>query len=132
MAPSLSRDTVESIANETIQSYIKGSSFIDTVRQAVKYAVQEKLNEFINRIEINESKILDLESHLGKREKEITELKSVIETQQNTLDTVERAVNNQEQYSRRKGPISLAETSPRLPRPRLISRGDSGDSGDQK
>ena len=29
-----------------------------------------------------------------------------------------------------KGPISLAETSPRLPR--LISRGDSGDSGDQK
>ena len=101
MAPSLSRDTVESIANETIQRYITGSSFIDIVRQAVKDAVQEKLNEFINRIEINESNILDLESRLGKREKEITELKSVIETQQNTLDTVERAVNNQEQYSRR-------------------------------
>ena len=29
-----------------------------------------------------------------------------------------------------KGPISLAETSPRLPQ--LISRGNSGDSGDQK
>ena len=97
----MSRDTVESIANETIQSYITGSSLIETVRQAVKDAVQEKLNEFINRIEINESKILDLESRLGKREKEITKLKSVIDTQQNTLDTVERAVNNQEQYSRR-------------------------------
>ena len=54
MAPSLSRDTVESIANESIQSYITGSSFIDTVRQAVKDAVQEKLNEYINRIEANE------------------------------------------------------------------------------
>ena len=32
--------------------------------------------------------------------------------------------------SRPKGPISLAETSPRLPR--LISCGNSGDSGDQK
>ena len=46
----LSRDTVESIANETIQSYIKGSPFIDTVRQAVKDDVQEKMNEFINPI----------------------------------------------------------------------------------
>ena len=68
MAPSLSRDTVESIANETIQSYITGSSFTDTVRQAAKDAVQEKLNEYINRIEANQkSWIWNLVLASGKR-----------------------------------------------------------------
>ena len=44
--------------------------------------------------------IWNLVSASGKR-KSLNCSKSVIDTQQNTLDTVERAVNNQEQYSRR-------------------------------
>ena len=101
MAPSSSRDSIAPIVNEAIQRYIKGSSFIDAIRTAVKEAVHEELNDIIHRIEASEAKIMDLECRVDARDKEIAKLKSVIDKQQNTLDTVQRTINNQEQYSRR-------------------------------
>ena len=75
--------------------------FIDTIRTAVKEAVHEEMNDIIHRIETSEAKIMDLECRVDARDKEIAKLKSVIDKQQNTLDTVHRAINTQEQYSRR-------------------------------
>ena len=101
MAPSSSRDSIITLANEAIQRYLESRLFLDSIRQAVKEAVQEELNDIVNRIETNEAKILDLECRVDERDKEIAKLKSVIDKQQNAMDAVQRAVNSQEQYSRR-------------------------------
>ena len=75
--------------------------FLSTIRQAVREAVQDVFKKIVDRIEVNEGKLLDLECKLAAKQKEITAITKTIDAHHESLRILRRTSNDQEQYSRR-------------------------------
>ena len=86
---------------ETIDSLLSSSKFLNGIRGMISDAVEEKLVTLKEKREENEGRILDLESKLASKEKEIADLKKKLQCEQESCTRINTRCDDLEQYGRR-------------------------------
>lgn len=94
-------NNVDNIAENAINSFIKGELFLKTIRQAVREGVQKEIGLIMGRLDAHEARIMVLENKVDSLSKNIDHFHKDLERKQNKVETLTRELNAQEQYSRR-------------------------------
>ena len=105
----------EATALQTIQDFLASDAFFDAIDRAVEKAVDKQLSlivdrlttleqqnrQIIDRLDQNDGKLLELETRIQAKEKEISRLDDLLCRQESATQTLQIALNDAEQYSRR-------------------------------
>ena len=105
MSDVITRSDVESIAgsiaDDVTKKFVEGDVFRSIIRQAIREAVEGAFRKIADRIDVNEGKLLELECKLSAKQHELASLAKAIDTHHESLQSLQRISNDQEQYSRR-------------------------------
>ena len=100
-SPSLNTRQTAAVTCQVMKDLMRNKEFSDLLENVVSNAIEKKLNEMLTRIQIVEGDVLDLQSNLEMKNKEIKRLEGKITNCDNVIEKLENAVNSMEQYSRR-------------------------------
>ena len=96
----MTQDKVRAIIDETIKSFTEGDSFLEAIRKAVRESVQAELAAIIERVEVNEGMIMDLEKRVQEQSTKIDNLTKSLDQERELVKGIQRGINAQEEYSR--------------------------------
>ena len=105
----------EAAALQAIQDYLKSEEFINAIDSAVERAVDKQLTKILERLSVteednklikdqldqNDGKLLELETKLASKDDEIARMKDTVSHHESSIQNLQMALNEAEQYSRR-------------------------------
>ena len=109
------KSNVDTAFYQAAQDYLKSDAFLKAIESAIEKGINKQLNKLIERIEglekssattierveKNESAIMDLDVKMKAKTKEIENLNNTIATQAQSLNNLKLEMNDLQQYSRR-------------------------------
>ena len=95
----------EPALRQLLMNLLKSKEFMDTLesvcKQTMEKVVCENCEKMKQQIERNESEILDLQSTLDNKNRELQSLKKCVDLETSKREVTERQLNDLEQYTRR-------------------------------
>lgn len=92
---------METVTMEAFQKALQSETYNSIIQGAIQTSVNREMCSILQRLEMNESKIMDLEVSLKIKKAEVVQLSKHVEEQANIIKALKNVANDQEQYSRR-------------------------------